>query len=65
MSEENIERAYRGYDAFNRGDLGTFLGLISSEVAFSTRFIELEEVRVLPGGAPRSGEQFEAIITCA
>ena len=42
MSRENVERAYRGYDAFNRRDLGTFLGLISSEVEFSTRFIELE-----------------------
>ena len=42
MSQENVERAYRGYDAFNRRDLGAFLGFVDPEVEFTTRFTQLE-----------------------
>jgi ketosteroid isomerase-like protein len=42
MSQENIERAYRGYDAFNRRDLCAFLGLADPEVDLTTRFGPME-----------------------
>jgi ketosteroid isomerase-like protein len=42
MSRQNVERAYRAIDAFNRRDLDTFLGFMDPEVEFTTRFIELE-----------------------
>jgi ketosteroid isomerase-like protein len=42
MSQENVERAYRGYDAFNRRDLDSFLGLMDPEVEFTTRFSKME-----------------------
>ena len=38
MSQENVERAYRGYDAFNRRDLDTFLEFIDPDVELTTRF---------------------------
>ena len=41
MSQEDVERAYRAFDAFNRRDLDAFLGLIHAEVEFTTRFIEM------------------------
>jgi len=47
MSRENVERAYRGYDAFNRRDLDAFLGSIDPEVDFTTRF------DVKEGGEPQ------------
>jgi ketosteroid isomerase-like protein len=41
MSKENVERAYRAFEAINRRDLDAFLGLIDPEVEFTTRFIEM------------------------
>ncbi len=38
MSQENVERAYRGYDAFNQRDLDAFLGFVDPEVDFTTCF---------------------------
>jgi hypothetical protein len=35
MSQENVERAYRAVDAFNRRDLGSYLALIDPEVEFT------------------------------
>jgi ketosteroid isomerase-like protein len=42
MSQENIERLHRGYDAFNRRDLDAFLALMDPEVELTTRFMEVE-----------------------
>ena len=42
MSEENVERIRRGFDAFNRRDLDAFLALTDPEVELSTRFREME-----------------------
>ena len=42
MSQENVELAYRGYDAFNRRDLDAFLALLDPEVEFTTRFAQME-----------------------
>ena len=42
MSQENVELVYRILDAFNRRDLGTFLGLIDPEVEFTTRVVRVE-----------------------
>src|SRR4030095_8260786 len=42
MSQENVERLHRGYDAFNRRDLDAFLALMDPEVELMTRFMELE-----------------------
>ena len=42
MSEENVERAYRAFDAFNRRDLDAFLALADPEVELTTRFMEME-----------------------
>jgi ketosteroid isomerase-like protein len=39
MSQENVERAYRAFDAINRRDLDAFVGLMDPEVKFTTRFI--------------------------
>lgn len=54
MSQENVERAYRGYDAFNRRDLDTFLEFIDPEVEFTTRFLLME------GESEYRGEALEA-----
>ena len=40
MSHEDIERALRAYDAFNRRDLDAFLALVDPEVEFTTRLVE-------------------------
>jgi ketosteroid isomerase-like protein len=42
MSQENLERLHRGYDAFNRRDLDAFLALMDPEVELTTRFMEVE-----------------------
>jgi ketosteroid isomerase-like protein len=42
MSQENVERVHRAYDAFNRRDLDAFLALMDSEVELTTRIMELE-----------------------
>jgi ketosteroid isomerase-like protein len=42
MAEENVERAYRAFDAFNRRDLDAFLALADPEVELTTRFMEME-----------------------
>jgi ketosteroid isomerase-like protein len=40
MSHENVDCAYRAYEAFNRRDLDALLELVDPEVDFSTRFVE-------------------------
>ena len=42
MSQENVERLYRAYDAFNRRDLDAYLALIDPEVELTPRIMELE-----------------------
>jgi ketosteroid isomerase-like protein len=42
MSEENVERIHRAFDAFNRRDLDAFLALIDPEAEFTTRYMEME-----------------------
>ena len=42
MSEENVERARRAFDAFNRRDLEAFLATVDPEVELTTRYMELE-----------------------
>ena len=42
MSQENVERLYRAYDAFNRRDLDASLALIDPEVELTPRIMELE-----------------------
>jgi ketosteroid isomerase-like protein len=42
MSQENVERVHRAYDAFNRRDLDAFVALMDPEVELMTRFMELE-----------------------
>jgi ketosteroid isomerase-like protein len=42
MSEENVERIRRAFDAFNRRDLDAFLALIDPEVEFTARFMGME-----------------------
>jgi ketosteroid isomerase-like protein len=42
MSQENVDQARRGYDAFNRRDLDAFLALMDPEVEFTTRFAQME-----------------------
>jgi ketosteroid isomerase-like protein len=42
MSREDVDLAQRLYDAVNRRDLDTFLGLTDAEVEFTTRFLQLE-----------------------
>ena len=42
MSEENLERTRRAFDAFNRRDLDTFLALTDTNVEFATRYMEVE-----------------------
>ena len=43
MSEENVERARRAYEAFNRRDLDALLALVDPEADFTTRFVERSE----------------------
>jgi ketosteroid isomerase-like protein len=42
MSEQNVERIRRAFDAFNRRDLDGFLALIDPEAEFTTRYMEME-----------------------
>jgi hypothetical protein len=42
MSERNVERAYRAYDAFNRRDWDAFLPLMDYEVEVESRLVVLE-----------------------
>jgi ketosteroid isomerase-like protein len=42
MSEENVDRALRAYDAFNRRDLDAFLELTHEEVEVETRLAAME-----------------------
>ena len=42
MSQENVELAYRTYDAFNRRDLDAFLACMDPEVEFTTSFMQME-----------------------
>jgi ketosteroid isomerase-like protein len=42
MSQENVDLAYRAYDAFNRRDLDAFLACMDPEVEFTTRFMQME-----------------------
>ena len=42
MSEENVDRIHRAYDAFNRRDLDAFLAFMDPEVEFRARFMEME-----------------------
>jgi hypothetical protein len=43
MSEENVDRARRAYEAFNRRDLDALLALVDPEADFTTRFVERSE----------------------
>ena len=49
MSQENVERAYRAVDAFNRRDLGSYLALIDPEVEFTPYEVGVQ------GGGPYRG----------
>src|SRR5512134_188594 len=42
MSQENVELAHRGYDAFNRRDFDAFLRLMDPEIETVTRLMPLE-----------------------
>jgi hypothetical protein len=42
MSERNVQRAYRAYDAFNRRDWDAFLPLMDDEVEVESRLVILE-----------------------
>jgi ketosteroid isomerase-like protein len=42
MSEENVERAHRAFDAFNRRDLDAFLDLMDPEVETVTDLASVE-----------------------
>jgi ketosteroid isomerase-like protein len=42
MSQENVERLYRAYDAFNRRDIDAFLALADAEIEFTTLNLQLE-----------------------
>jgi ketosteroid isomerase-like protein len=42
MSEENVERVHRVYDAFNRRDLDDFLASMDPDIELTARFMELE-----------------------
>jgi ketosteroid isomerase-like protein len=42
MSQENVERTYRVYDAMNRGDLEAALGLMHPEVEAIPRLLGVE-----------------------
>ena len=42
MSQENVELAHRGVDAFNRRDLGAFLALMAADVEAGSRLAAME-----------------------
>jgi ketosteroid isomerase-like protein len=42
MSQENVELAYRAYDAFNRRDMGAYLALADAEVEVGSRLTAME-----------------------
>ena len=42
MSEENVELAYRAYDAFSRRDWDAFLALMDDEVEVESRLVAME-----------------------
>ena len=42
MSRENVDRALRSYDAFNRRDLDAFLALMDDEVELESRLVAME-----------------------
>lgn len=42
MSQENVELAHRGYDAFNRRDLGALLALMDADVEYVSGLVEME-----------------------
>jgi ketosteroid isomerase-like protein len=42
MSQENLQRMRRAFDAFNRRDLDAFLALTDHEVELTTRYMEME-----------------------
>jgi ketosteroid isomerase-like protein len=42
MSQENIELAYRAYDAFNRRDWDAFLALVDDDVEVESRLVAME-----------------------
>jgi ketosteroid isomerase-like protein len=44
MSQENVELAYRAYDAFNRRDWDAALALMDDEVEVESRLVAMEGV---------------------
>jgi len=42
MSQENVELAYRAYDAFNRRDWNAFLALADEEIKVESRLVAME-----------------------
>ena len=42
MSKENVELAYRAYDAFNRRDWDAFLALVDDQVEVESRLVAME-----------------------
>jgi ketosteroid isomerase-like protein len=42
MSQENVELAHQAFDAFNRRDLGAFLGLMDADVEAGSRLAAME-----------------------
>jgi ketosteroid isomerase-like protein len=42
MSQENVEAAYRAYDAFNRRDLGAFLAVMDTDVKAVSRLAAVD-----------------------
>jgi hypothetical protein len=42
MSQENLELAYRAYDAFNRRDWDAMLALVDDEVVIESRLVAME-----------------------
>lgn len=42
MSQENVELAYRAYEAFNQRDLNAFLVLMDDEVEVASRLVVME-----------------------
>ena len=49
MSQENVERLYRAYEALNRRDIDAFLALSDPEIEFTMLNLQLE------GGRPYLG----------
>jgi ketosteroid isomerase-like protein len=42
MSQENVELAYRAYDAFNRRDWDAFLALMDEDIDVESRLVAME-----------------------